>query len=40
MPRSAIIWEVTGAEFERQVPPDTQDDDFLVEMSAPEEILC
>ena len=32
--------EVTGAEFERQVPPDAQDDDFLVEMPTLEEILC
>jgi len=32
--------EVTGAELERQVPPDAQDDDFLVEMSTPEEIFC
>jgi hypothetical protein len=26
--------------FEPQVPPDAQDDDFLVEMPALEEILC
>jgi hypothetical protein len=32
--------EVTRAEFERQVPPDAQDDDFLVEMPTLEEILC
>jgi hypothetical protein len=32
--------EVTGAELERQVPPDAQDDDFLVEMPTLEEILC
>ena len=31
--------EVTGAELERQVPPDTKDDDFLVEMSTPEKII-
>ena len=32
--------EVTGTEFEHQIPPDAQDDDFVVEMSTPEEILC
>jgi hypothetical protein len=41
MPRSGIIWTRSRElKFERQVPPDAQDDDFLVEMSTPEEILC
>jgi hypothetical protein len=31
--------QVTRAEFERQVPSDAKDDDFLVEMPTPEEFL-
>ena len=32
--------QVTGAELERQVTPHAQDNNLLVEMPAPEEILC
>jgi hypothetical protein len=32
--------EVTGAELKRQIPPDAQDDDFLVKVPPFEEILC
>ena len=32
--------EIAGAEFKRQIPPDAQDDDFLVKVPPFEEILC
>jgi hypothetical protein len=32
--------EIAGAELERQLPPDAQDDDFLVKVPPFEEILC
>jgi hypothetical protein len=39
--RSAIIcYEIAGAEFKRQIPPDAQDDYFLVKVPPFEEILC
>jgi methyltransferase family protein len=32
--------EIAGAELKRQMPPDAQDDDFLIKMRSLEEILC
>ena len=32
--------EIAGAELKRQIPPDAQDDDFLVKVPPFEEILC
>ena len=32
--------EIGGAELKRQIPPDAQDDDFLVKVPPFEEILC
>jgi hypothetical protein len=32
--------DIAGAELKRQIPPDAQDDDFLVKVSPFEEILC
>jgi hypothetical protein len=32
--------EIAGAELKREMPPDAQDDDFLVKVPAFEEILC
>jgi hypothetical protein len=32
--------EIAGAELKRQIPPDAEDDDFLVKVPSFEEILC
>src|SRR4051812_19826 len=39
-PLSHHLEQVTRAQFERQTPADAQDDDFLIEVSSLEEILC
>src|SRR5271166_5652632 len=41
MPCSAIIWTRSRElSFEREKPPHTQNDDFLIKMPSLEEILC
>jgi len=41
MPRSAVIWTRSRElSLKVEIPPHAQDNNFLVEMAAPEEILC